>query len=116
MKAWPLAAALAAGLAQAFSIASPWDGQPQWWLQLLSLAVLAGIVQRQPTPRRAALAGWLFAIAWLAGTFWWMFISMHVYGGLAAPLAALAVLLLLALEALVVRELQEVVGAAGGDE
>jgi apolipoprotein N-acyltransferase len=26
------------------------------------------------------------------GTFWWLFISMHTYGGLAAPLAALAVL------------------------
>ncbi|RZL89991.1 MAG: apolipoprotein N-acyltransferase, partial [Variovorax sp.] len=30
--------------------------------------------------------------AWLCGTFWWLFISMHTYGGLAAPLAALAVL------------------------
>ena len=28
----------------------------------------------------------------VAGTFWWLFISMHTYGGLAAPLAALAVL------------------------
>ena len=27
-----------AGLAQAASIASPWDGQPQPWLQWLSLA------------------------------------------------------------------------------
>jgi apolipoprotein N-acyltransferase len=33
-----------------------------------------------------------FATAWLAGTFWWLFISMHVYGGLPAPLAVLAVL------------------------
>ena len=78
------------------SIAAPWNGQPQWWLQLLSLAALAGLVQRAGGVRRAALLGWLFATAWLTGTFWWLFISMHVYGGLAAPLAAIAVLALAA--------------------
>lgn len=88
--AW--AAAGAAGLLQAASIASPWNGQPQWWLQLLSLAGLAALLQRQASWRGAALAGGLFASAWLAGTFWWLFISMHVYGGLPAPLAVIAVL------------------------
>ena len=90
-----LLAALA-GLLQAWSIAAPWNGQPQWWLQLLSLAVLCGVLQRQDTPLRAAATGWAFALAWLAATFWWLFISMHVYGGLPAPLAALAVLALAA--------------------
>ena len=85
-----------AGLLQAGSIAWPWGGQPLWWLQLLSLALLAGLLQRQPTWLRAAGIGWMFAIAWLAGTFWWLFISMHVYGGLAAPIAAAAVLALAA--------------------
>jgi apolipoprotein N-acyltransferase len=92
----PLALALVAGLGQAFSIASPWNGHPQWWLQLLSLAMLAGVLLRASSWRQAALAGWLFALAWLAGTWWWLFISMHVYGGLAAPLAVLAVLALAA--------------------
>jgi apolipoprotein N-acyltransferase len=92
--------AIAAGLAQAFSIAAPWNGQPLWWLQLGSLAVLAGLLQRAPSWHRAALISWLFAIAWLAGTWWWMFISMHVYGGLASPLAAVAVLALAAFLAL----------------
>ncbi|NPC58566.1 apolipoprotein N-acyltransferase [Caenimonas soli] len=78
------------------SIAAPWNGQPQWWLQLLSLATLAGLVQQAGGFRRAALLGWAFAIAWLAGTFWWLFISMHVYGGLPAPLAVVAVLALAA--------------------
>jgi apolipoprotein N-acyltransferase len=90
----PFALAALAGLLQAWSIAAPWNGQPQWWLQLFSLAVLAGVVQRQASFRRAALAGWLFALVWLAATFWWLFISMHVYGGLPAPLAVLAVLAL----------------------
>ena len=39
----PFAIALAAGLAQAAAVAAPWSGQPQWWLQLLSLAVLAAL-------------------------------------------------------------------------
>lgn len=86
--------AILAGAAQAVSIAAPWNGQPLWWLQLLSLAVLVGLLPRQATVWRAALLGGLFATAWLAGTWWWLFISMHVYGGLAAPLAVAAVLLL----------------------
>ena len=87
----PLLFALLAGAAQAVSIAAPWNGEPQWWLQLLSLAVLAWLLQREPRPRAAFLLGWAFATAWLAATFWWLFISMHTYGGLAAPLAVIAV-------------------------
>jgi apolipoprotein N-acyltransferase len=86
------ALALLAGLAQAASIAVPRSGQPLWWLQLASLALLAALLQAAPGWRRAAALGWTFAIAWLAGTFWWLFISMHTYGGLATPLAAVAVL------------------------
>lgn len=93
-------AAVAAGLAQAASIAVPRLGQAQWWLQLLSLAMLALLLQRETSWKRGALLGWLFTTAWLAATFWWLFISMHVYGGLAAPLAVLAVLLLAGLLAL----------------
>jgi len=90
----PALLALAAGGLQAVSIAQPWNGQPAWWLQLLSLSLLAGLVSRAPRARDAALLGWLFALAWLAGSWWWLFISMHVYGGLPAPLAVLAVLAL----------------------
>jgi apolipoprotein N-acyltransferase len=86
------AIALIAGLGQAASIAAPWDGEPLWWLQLASLAVLAWQVQGQQSPRWAFLLGWIFATAWSCGTFWWLFISMHTYGGLAAPLAVVAVL------------------------
>ncbi|MCC2674569.1 MAG: lnt [Ramlibacter sp.] len=92
--AMPALAALAAGMLQAFSMAWPMDGQPRWWLQVLSLAVLPMLLQAQASRLRAGLIGWVFATGWLTATFWWLFISMHVYGGLAAPLAALAVLLL----------------------
>ena len=88
--------AVAAGLAQAASLAWPGSGEPLWWLQLLSLALLAWLVRPLPTQaiawRSGALVGGLFATAWLVGTFWWLFISMHTYGGLAAPLAVAAVL------------------------
>ena len=90
----PLVLAALAGLLQALSLAWPGHGQPQWWLQLLSLAGLVVLLQRAGGWRRGAVLGWVFATAWLTATFWWLFISMHVYGGLASPLAALAVLLL----------------------
>jgi apolipoprotein N-acyltransferase len=89
----PLVAA-AAGLLQALSLAWPGNGQPLWWLQLLSLATLTGLLQRASGWRQGAWLGWVFATCWLTATFWWLFISMHVYGGLASPLAAAAVLLL----------------------
>jgi apolipoprotein N-acyltransferase len=91
-----------AGLAQACSIASPWDRQPQWWLQLASLALLIWQLDTLRTSgapnalRRAAFSAWAFATAWLCGSTWWLYVSMHTYGGLAAPLAALATILLAA--------------------
>ncbi|MBT9514397.1 MAG: apolipoprotein N-acyltransferase [Acidovorax sp.] len=88
--------ALAAGWAQAASLAWPWSGEPLWWLQLVSMATLAWLVRPgagMAIPwQRGALIGGVFATAWLAGTFWWLFISMHAYGGLPAPLAVAAVL------------------------
>ena len=118
----PTLSVLLAGLAQAVAVAVPGSGQPLWWLQILSLSVLAWQLRRcagtvpswssstwSESPRRApwqsdwrgaAWLGWVFATAWLCGTFWWLFISMHTYGGLAAPLAVLAVLALAAALAL----------------
>ncbi len=97
---------IAAGLAQSLSIAAPWNGQPLWWLQLLPMAFLVWQLDAlrvrggSRCARHAFGFGWLFATAWLCGTFWWLFISMHTYGGLAAPLAAIAVLALAAALAL----------------
>jgi apolipoprotein N-acyltransferase len=87
-----LAIALLGGVAHAISIAAPWSGEPQWWLQLLSLAVLAWLLRRAAGPRRAFFLGWIFATAWLTATWWWLFISMHTYGGLPAVLTVIAVL------------------------
>ena len=101
---------LLAGAAQALSLAWPWArgqgdgplslvggyGRPLWWLQILSLAVLARALQTAQRPAQAAGRAMLYATAWLVAPFWWLFISMHVYGGLPAPLAVAAVLALAA--------------------
>jgi apolipoprotein N-acyltransferase len=91
-----LAIVFIAGCAHAASIAWPFSfglqqGQPVWWLQLLALGVLAWHLDRCSRWKQGLLLGWLFATAWLCGIFWWLFISLHVYGGLAAPLTVLAV-------------------------
>ena len=85
-------AVLLAGIAQTLSFA-PFEW---WWLQLLSLAVLAHATAAA-APRRAALLGWLYTVGWLVSGFWWLYISMHDYGGMHPTLAALAVLVLAAL-------------------
>jgi apolipoprotein N-acyltransferase len=62
-----------------------------WWpLPLLALAGLVALLDTA-SPRQAAFLGWCYGTAWLAAGTWWLFISMHRYGGLPAPLAGAAV-------------------------
>ena len=84
----PLALA-AAGAAQTVALV-----QTQAWpLPLLAIALLAGAVARA-TPGRAALLSWAFGCGWLGAASWWLYISLHHYGQLPAPLAVAAVALL----------------------
>ena len=89
-----------AGCAHALSIAWPFSfaptqtlssGQPVWWLQLLAMCLLAWQLDQATTKRQGAWFGWLFATVMQVATWWWLFISLHTYGGLAAPLAVLAI-------------------------
>ena len=64
-----------------------------WWAQIAIVAVLARCVAAVQ-PAKAARLGGLFGAAWLAAGTWWLFISMHRYGDLPAPLAIAAVLAL----------------------
>ncbi len=90
--AWAgLLLAAAGGLLQTASFA-PLNA---WPLQVIGLAMLVLAIDGA-APRRAALLGWTFAFCWLASGMWWLFISIHRYGGVAAPLAAAAVALLAA--------------------
>ncbi len=86
----PASLLLAAALGAAQTLASVY---PLWWLPLPCIAGLAALVGRS-TPRRAAALGWTFGSAWLIAATWWLYISLHRYGQLAAPLAVAAVVLL----------------------
>ena len=114
---WHIVLALIAGAGQAFSLAAPLsyllpsiavrDGSPLWWLQLISLGVLATLLTRLQGRHLTSSArqrwwsgviiGFAFATAWLACTFWWTFVALHTYGGLPALLGVLAVVSLAAL-------------------
>ncbi|HMS27775.1 MAG TPA: apolipoprotein N-acyltransferase [Burkholderiaceae bacterium] len=95
---------LLAGYLQAASLAWPFhfdvaalgivQGQAVWWLQIFTLALLAWTLLRAASIQQAAWRAWLFSTAWMVGSVWWLYISMHTYGGLPAWLAAFAVLLL----------------------
>jgi apolipoprotein N-acyltransferase len=65
-----------------------------WLLQLVTMAVLVGWLLRIPTIQRAFLTGWAYGFGWMASGIFWLYVSLHDYGGLAAPLAVLAVVLL----------------------
>ena len=91
-----IAIVLIAGAAHALGVAWPFDallpaGQPVWWLQGLAIVVLVLQLERCSSAKSAALLGWLFAIALQCATWWWLFISLHTYGGLASPLAVIAI-------------------------
>ncbi len=100
-----LAVPLLAGMLHAAGVAWPLHyvldyGQPQWPLQLLSMALLAGALLRASSAGQAALRAWVFTTVYLGCTFGWLFTAMHTYGGMPAPLAALAEWLLAGLLAL----------------
>ena len=82
---------LGAGALHALSLSN----SQTWWLQLLSLSMLAHATAGQ-TPRRTASRAWLFGTGWLTSGLWWLYISMHEFGNLPSLMAAAAVLLLAA--------------------
>jgi apolipoprotein N-acyltransferase len=79
-----LAAALGAAHSQAFVHAWGW---------VLQMAVVAALMWRvsDAAPRRAAAIGLAFGTAWLATGTWWLFVSLHTYGGLPAWMAIVAI-------------------------
>ena len=66
-------------------------GEPSGWLQIFSLSLLVFALRHVHRVGQAFWRGWVFAGVWMAGSLWWLFVSMHTYGGLAAWMAVLAV-------------------------
>ncbi len=85
--------AFALGLLNAASF-SPWS---HWAVSLLALTGLFCLMHlarsRGASTFMQAMLTFVFGMGWLGAGLSWLFISMHFYGGMPAPLAALALLL-----------------------
>ncbi|ARP80223.1 apolipoprotein N-acyltransferase [Bordetella genomosp. 8] len=92
---------IVAGAVQALTFAP--GPLPDGALALVQVLMLAIVARRQlaaPTLRRALWDGWLFHFACYALGLYWLYVSMHDYGGLSSPLAVAGVLALSAFIAL----------------
>lgn len=89
----PLVLAAALGPLHAASFA-PWGA---WWAQLAVLTAFAALtlslIRGERPTRILALAGLLFGFGWFLAGVGWLFVSMHTYGMMPAPLALLALVL-----------------------
>ena len=65
-----------------------------WPLQLTCLALLTHLFLSTARVRDGFLLGWTFGTAALLSGTHWLYVSLHVYGEMPAPVAALAVVLL----------------------
>lgn len=90
--------AFASGLVHALSLSIA----GLWWLQLMSFGLLAVLLISAASTQakrpgtaflKPAILGFAFGLGWFLAGVSWLFISMHRYGGLPAPLAATALLL-----------------------
>lgn len=101
-----LGAACGAGLAHALAMSAA----GLWWLQIISLTGLCLVLIEshwivsaascRSRVSRASLLGFVFGMAWFLVGLAWLFISMHRYGAMPAPLAGLALALFCAYLAL----------------
>ncbi len=85
---------IVAGAVHALSF-SP-DPLPGWvlpYVQVLAMAIPAYLVFSTQHIRQAALTAFVFSTSSFCVGIYWLYISMNHFGGLAAPLAALAVFL-----------------------
>jgi apolipoprotein N-acyltransferase len=81
--------AAAAGAAVSLSLVHTWA----WPATFIGLAILVMLV-RSVSPWPAAWVGLAFSASWMGAATWWLYISMHHYGGMLAPVAAAAVVVL----------------------
>ena len=72
-----------------------------WWpLPIVLLAVLFFTCARSASPTQAGLSGFAFGLGYFLAGVSWIYISLHEFGSMPAPLAALAVFLVCAFLAL----------------
>jgi apolipoprotein N-acyltransferase len=90
---WPdaLELALVAALGAAQTLAFV---HTAFWAVPVAAAGLLAWRIRDASPGRAAVLGLAYGTAWICAGTWWLFVSMHRYGGLSAWLAVLAIVAL----------------------
>ncbi|HXZ08501.1 MAG TPA: apolipoprotein N-acyltransferase [Paraburkholderia sp.] len=87
---WHYLVALVAGAANTLSFApTPHGG----WLQIAIFVFLFAWLTRTTGWKSAALTGGAFGFGNFVTGVWWLYVSMHFYGGMAAPLAGAALVL-----------------------
>ncbi|SEA11312.1 apolipoprotein N-acyltransferase [Paraburkholderia sartisoli] len=87
---WHYLVALVAGAANTLSFApTPHGG----WLELALFVFLFAWLTRATGWKSAALTGGAFGFGNFVTGVWWLYVSMHFYGGMAAPLAGTALVL-----------------------
>ncbi|MDE1179566.1 apolipoprotein N-acyltransferase [Paraburkholderia sp.] len=87
---WHYLVALVAGAANTLSFApTPHGG----WLELAIFAFFVAWLTRTTGWKSAALTGGAFGFGNFVTGIWWLYVSMHEYGGMAAPLAGAALVL-----------------------
>ncbi|OGB20717.1 MAG: apolipoprotein N-acyltransferase [Burkholderiales bacterium RIFCSPLOWO2_02_FULL_57_36] len=62
-----------------------------WPVQIATLAFVFWLVLRQSSIKRGMLIGWAYGFGWTACGIYWLYISMHRYGGLPSWMAVVAV-------------------------
>jgi apolipoprotein N-acyltransferase len=87
---WHYLVAAVLGAANTLSFApTPHGG----WLELVIFTLFFAWLTRTDGWKSAALTGWAFGFGNFVTGVWWLYVSMHDYGGMSAPLAAAAVAL-----------------------
>ncbi|MBV1775448.1 apolipoprotein N-acyltransferase [Burkholderiaceae bacterium DAT-1] len=72
---------------------APWGA---WPVTLVSLSVAFYVISRADTPREAFWRGWGYGLGYFAGAVHFIYIALHDFSGLAAPLTVLVLLALAA--------------------
>ena len=82
------------GVCQAYALTSPWSGLANASLQVLSLAGFLITQNKKLSNKQRFLQAWVFATSWLIASVWWLYISIHNFGGLPALLTIVAIAML----------------------
>jgi apolipoprotein N-acyltransferase len=82
------------GILQAYALASPWSGQANASLQLISLAGFLIALRKDTTLKQRFLQAWVFTTSWLIASVWWLYIFLHEFNEAPVPLTLLLIFLL----------------------